>query len=102
MADTPGLVAWEDLKVGETYWGLVPGWRWLPTQYTFVEQLHGNLGDQVFKDVCGSWIDKDDFADAHGAPETTIPMIFATCADACDAMIERLQAFKEEQEANRG
>lgn len=92
MPETTGLVAWEGLKVGETYWVV-----W-PHSLTPVKVSIRENQKEGFYDNGNVWWSVDDFT----WDDAPMPMIYATCAGACDAMIQRLQKFMAEQGEGNG
>jgi len=93
MPEPTDLVAWEDLRVGETYWGAYR--EYLEPTSILVGTIFG-VG--LFKDDDGLGYNPGDF---YETPDGR-PMIYATCADACRAMIARLEQFMAEQGGGNG
>lgn len=100
MPEPTGLVAWEDLRVGETYWLFCRGHRlsdgWLPVKVTpdsIWDEGESSISIDAGMSEGRSWYWMDEISKTPDGK----PMIYATCAQACDAMIERLQKFMAEQ-----
>lgn len=93
MADPTGLVAWEDLRVGETYWATYR--EYLEPTSIFVSAI---WDDGTFSEDQGYCYNPEDF---HETPDGK-PMIYATCVQACAAMILRLEQFMAEQGEGNG
>lgn len=89
MPDPTGLVAWEAMRVGETYWGCVD----IASLPLLLSLWDTDLGNAELCETDGTtWVEHELLVSPEGNP-----MIYATCADACRAMIQRLKDFMAEQ-----
>lgn len=87
---SPVPMAWEDLKVGETYWGVMEG-AGLPVCLEITYTAPRSIEASGTKILNGEFV-WDDIQ----------PMIYATCREACEAMILRLEKFMAEHGEGNG